>query len=159
MDTKLIFKETELIHNRIQEAQTVIDEQRGKQLEIRELCSHEIIFKYNDNRPRKQVIDGRYVCPACGKTIQCIKKQQLNETVFKDSRVIPLTHLSLMGTKEVYASIRQEVMENLDWYYNPQIPKSILERKMEEVLKGQDYHYIPPEKIFVKLKEEEPSNP
>ena len=47
MDTKLIFQETELIHNRIQEAQTVIDEQRGKQLEIRELCSHEIIFSFS----------------------------------------------------------------------------------------------------------------
>ena len=88
------------------------------------ICPHEIVFKYTDDHPRKTATDGSYFCPACGKTIRCYHKEQLSETPFNNSRIIPLTDLSLFGTSEVHHIIRNEVYNNMELYYNKDIPGS-----------------------------------
>ena len=148
MDTKKIFEETGKIGNEIHKLRGKIEDLNIKYLAITELCSHEIVFKYNDNHSRK--IDGNYFCPACGKTIKCFGKDQIYDTQFKDSRIIPLSNLSLLGTPENHRIIRNEVYDNMGIYYDPIIPIQELSSKMENLLKDMQYEYEDPAKVFIK---------
>ena len=96
------------------------------------------------------VVYGKYYCPACGKTIMCYKNGQIKETDFKDSRVIPLTNLSLVGTPQLHNTIRNEVLDNMDFYYDYIIPDEELSSRMEEVLKNMQDDYQTPQYVLRK---------
>jgi len=112
-------------------------------------CPHELVIKYNDNQPRKMVIDGHYFCPACGKNIECIAKYQYLSTEFKDSRIIDLNSLSLVGTTEVLKKIREEVINNRDFYYKCKDSIEIKNR-MEDSLFDYQHDYKKDKKRFFK---------
>ena len=150
METRKIFEETGKIGNEIGRLREKIEDLNIKYLEMTELCLHEIVFKYNDNHPRKMVIDGTYFCPACGKAIKCFGIDQIYDTPFKDSRIIPLSNLSLLGTPEVHRMMRNEVYENMDTYYDSIVSIQELSSKMEDILKYKQYEYENPEKVFKK---------
>lgn len=136
------------------------DERRGLQqqlnqletdeLVVRELCPHEIVFKYTDNHPRKMNIDGTYYCPACGKTISAVNKVDIKDSAFKKSRIIPLTNLSLLGTQEVHNTIKEEVLKNLEEYYDPVVPVEELSYIMESLLKDKQSDFLQKDKVFKK---------
>lgn len=152
MESKEIFEETGRIGNEIGKYRRKIETLNKEYLELTELCPHEIVFKYMDNHPRKMMIDGTYFCPACGKIITCTNKDQINESPFKDSRVIPLINLSLLGTPGVHYMIRNEVYDNFDVYYDPNVSTLDLANKMEDVLKDYQYEYQSNDKVFQKTK-------
>ena len=152
METRKIFEETGKIGNEIGRLREKIEDLNTKYLEMTELCLHEIVFKYNDNHPRKMMIDGTYFCPACGKAIRCFGMNQIYDTPFKDSRIIPLTNLSLLGTPEVHRMMRNEVYDNMDTYYDPIVSIQELSLKMEDVLKENQYEYESPAKVFKKTR-------
>ena len=141
MDTKKVFEETGRLGNEIHRLGKQLEKVNMQCLEMMEICPHEIVFKYSDNYPRMLIIDGTYFCPACGKSIRCIKPEQLQESSFKDSRVIPLTNLSLFGTSEVHHSIRNEVYQNMELYYNPELNIEELSCRMEKLLKDKEQRY------------------
>jgi len=118
MDTRKVIEETGKLGNEIYRLRKQLEKVNKQCLEMMEICPHEIVFKYNDNHPRMLMIDRTYFCPECGKSIKCIKSDQLKETPFKESQIIPLTNLSLFGTSDVYHAIRNEVYENMDLYYD-----------------------------------------
>ncbi len=141
MNTKKVFEETGKLGNEINRLSKQVENINKKFLELMEICPHEIVFKYMDNFPKMLMVDGNYFCPACGKTITLIKKNQFQQSEFKDSRVIPLTNLSLLGTNEVFHTIRNEVYSNMELYYNPEIDTDKLSDKMEELLKDKEKRY------------------
>ena len=61
--------------------------------------------------------------------------EQLQELIFKDSRIISLTNLSLFGTSEVRHFTRNVVYQNMELYYNPELDIEELSNRMEEILK------------------------
>ena len=152
METRKIFEETGKIGNEIGRLREKIEDLNIKYLEVTELCPHEIVFKYNDNHPRKMMIDGTYFCPACGKTIRCFGIDQIYDTPFKDSRIILLSNLSLLGTPEVHRIMRNEVYDNMDTYYDPIVSIQELSLKMEDVLKENQYEYESSAKVFKKTR-------
>ena len=115
-------------------------------------CPHEILFKYTDNNFQNKDVVDIYFCPACEKTIT-IEHCRANELrwMLEYSRVIPLTNLSLLGTPEVHRMIRNEVYENLDYYYNADIPIEELSSKMEEKLVKLQTQYEEPTKKLKKI--------
>ena len=144
MNTKDIFDKMTILDKeskRIQELKNNLDK---KYQELINNCSHDIVFKYTDDYPRKMKFDGTYLCPACGKTIKCINKDQLKKTSFKDSRVVPLINLSLICSKEIYKTIREEVQDNMDLYYDYIIPTEELSSKMENKLIEKENNYESP---------------
>lgn len=141
MDTKKVFEETGKLENKINRIREQQEEVNKQCLEMMKICPHEIVFKYVDNHPRMLMIDGTYFCPACGKTIKCIHPEQIKESSFKDSRVIPLTNLSLFGTSEVHRIIRNEVYQNMELYYNSASVVEELSDRMEELLKDKEQRY------------------
>ena len=152
METRKIFEETRKIEKEIGILREKIENLNIKYLEMTELCHHEIVFKYNDNHPRKMMIDGTYFCPACGKTIRCFGIDQIYDTPFKDSRIILLSNLSLLGTPEVHRIMRNEVYDNMDTYYDSIVSAQELSSKMENILKDKQYEYENPEKVLKKTR-------
>lgn len=151
MKTKEVFEEKDKLEEEINKVQELLNRLNNKSNEITKLCQHEIVFKYKDNYPRKMAFDGNYFCPACGITIKCFNKEQIKESIFNNSRIIPITHLSLFGTKEVYKAIKKEVYDNYDLYYDYIIPEEELSYKMEEELRDKQLTYEGPEISIKKL--------
>ena len=141
METKKIFEETAKLHKEINRLNKKIKKYQLQCLKMRNLCPHEIVFKYSDNYPRKMMKDGSYFCPACGKNITFVHQDQLKNSVFKNSKVIPLTDLSLLATDMLYYTIREEVYLNRAFYYNSDISIEELSKKMITILKNQECDY------------------
>ena len=141
MDTKEIFEKNLELENRINYLDEQLREVNEKRFEIMRKRLHEIVFKYTDNYPKMLMVEGNYFCPACGKIIKCMKQKELKKSDFKDSRIIPLTDLSLFGTCTVHQIIRDEVYWNMKLYYNSKIDVSILSSRMEELLKKEEKVY------------------
>ena len=141
METKKVFEETGKLGYEIHKLGKQLEKVNIQCFKMMELCPHEIVFKYTDKQSKMLSIDGKYFCPACGYTIKCIQKEQIKKSEFKDSRIIPLTNLSLLGTSEDYHSIRNEVYQNMELYYNPEIDIETLSNKMEEILKNKEMRY------------------
>lgn len=143
METKKIFEETGRIGNNIKRIHQILDMLNYRCLEIMDLCPHEIVFKYQDNYSRKMPVDGNYFCPACGKTIRCLSNDDVLKTDFRASKIIPITNLSLVGNKETYYMIRNEVYNNMELYYNKTTNIQELSSRMEEILQEQeiDHNY------------------
>ena len=152
MNTKEVFEETGRLGNELNKEREKIMQINRRILMVADKCHHEIVFKYTDDHPRKISVDESYFCPACGKTIKCYKKNQINETVFKESRIIPLTNLSLVGSSEVYQNIRLEVYYNIDYYYDKTISTEELSLCMEKKLVDLQTKYERPEKALKKQK-------
>ncbi len=148
MNSKEVFIETGKIGNEISTLHKRIDVLNARCVQIMEICPHDIVFKYKNNHPRKMPYDGDYFCCACGSTIRCYHTGDIRNTAFKDSRVIPLTNLSLFGSHELYRTIRNHVFDNFDKYYNKSTPINELEEDMEEVLKPLEDSYENPVKVL-----------
>ena len=138
MDTRKIFEETGRLGNEINRLGKQLDKLNKQCFEMMEACPHEIVFKYIDDHPRMLSIDGRYFCPACGKTVKCMKSKDIQNSSFKNSKVVPLTNLSLIGTSELYHTIRNEVYQNIEFYYSQDKPIEELSIRMEDVVKDQE---------------------
>ena len=118
-----------------------MDRLNSRCLEIMELCPHEIVIKYSDNHPRKLIVGGNYYCPICGKSIGTNNSEYFSKSAFKNSRVIDLKNISLMGNSETLHNIKKEVIGNMDLYYNSNATDEELANRLEEALKDNIYDY------------------
>lgn len=161
MTTKEIFEKTNGndIEQMFKDSMTaLVNDDMEKATQIQQIlmittkCPHEILFKYTDNNFQNKDVVDIYFCPACEKTFT-IEHCRANELrwMLEYSRVIPLTNLSLLGTPEVHRMIRNEVYENLDYYYNADIPIEELSSKMEEKLVKLQTQYEEPTKKLKKI--------
>lgn len=141
MKTEEVFAETGRIGNEVIKIKKYLEKLNKRSKKIMDICPHEIVFKYNDNHPRKMMVDGNYFCPACGKTIRCIHSNDIKKSDFKKSRIIPLLDLSLVASKETYFKIREEVYYNMDYYYNPEVDVEDQSYKMEKELEDLQSDY------------------
>ena len=151
MNTEEIFTETGRLGNKIKEHHRALDLINERCFKLMDICPHELVFKYNDKKPRKMIMDGYYFCPACGRTIQLINKEDIKISPYKNSRIINLSNLSLTGIKETYSKIRHEVYYNMDFYYNNETTDYEIQDKMEKVLKDKEKENKP--KSFVLKKD------
>lgn len=117
--------------------------------ELMELCNHEVVFQYHDNHPRKMILLGTCYCPACGKKLAITAETPIQETPFKDSRIIVLKNISLLGTEKTLRVLREEVKSNMDIYYSPNSNLEELSSRMEGLLQKQEYDYDK-EKTYIK---------
>lgn len=147
-----IFIKTKELENELLIEQTRLEKINEKLSKLMETCPHELVFKYNDNHPRKRVIDGHYFCPACGKIIICFNSNQLNETDFKNSRVISLMDISIQGTKRTLNIIKKEVSKNLNLYYHSNVDDSVLALLMKHKLEKEEYDYYSSKEFIKKSK-------
>ena len=95
MNLRQYYEETTKQENELIETRKRLEEQTTAYNELRGICTHSIIFKFKDNYPTDRPIDGNYFCPACRLVIECASKEQLKNTKYRESRVIPLLNLSL----------------------------------------------------------------
>ena len=124
-----VFKEREKIDSKKLELLEEMKVLNQRQNRLFENCQHEIIFQYHDDFPKKMENRKTYFCPACG-----LIHDSIDVSAFQNSRIIPLSNLSLVGTIEVLQVLRNEVFQNFDFYYNSGIRTELLSQKMEEIL-------------------------
>ncbi len=149
METKKVFEETEKLDNKLKELNKERKEINLGFAKMIEVCPHEIVFKFNDNSSRKMLID-KYFCPACGKALQITRENIIENTPFKESKVIPLNNLSLLGTNEDYQTIRNEVLSNFDMYYDPNANIEELSKRIEELLTETQYNFLSEKRLLKK---------
>lgn len=150
MELRKYFDETANIENELTEARKKYEELIDKYHTVRKLCTHDIVFKFVDNQPRLAPVEGNYFCPACNLVIQFAEKGQIENSKYKNSRIISLPNLSLRNGKNLHKAIRQEVYENLELYYSKKIDEDFLSKKMEEVLITQQIDYSEKNKVLKK---------
>ena len=150
MNIKNYFDETTKVENELIEANKKLEQISSTYHDLRGICTHRIIFKYKTNFPRENQIDGDYYCPACRLVIECARPEHLTQTKFRESRVIPLLNLSLRNGRNVQDAIREEVYNNLELYYNPDVPIDELSTKMEGILQEHHYDCLSPSKVYKK---------
>lgn len=93
-------------------------------------CEHEIAVKYTDGLPRLQLVQYCY-CPACRKKVR-ILNGNLGEFVY--SSMIDLTMIDLLDDDELLDHIRNEVVDNYDFYYDKDISLQEKKSKMLETM-------------------------
>lgn len=150
MNLKQYFDETTKAENELIETRQKLEQQITAYHDMRGICTHNIIFKYKDNYPREEKPDINHYCPACRLVITCKDPKQIAQTKFRASRVIPLLNLSLRNGRNVHDAIRNEVYDNLDFYYNPEVPVEELSKKMEDAVADQHFDYLNPNKVLKK---------
>ena len=143
MDNKEIYNNLINLEEEIDNCNEDLKGLYQKRIELMNSCNHYIVFKYRDNRPSKLRIDGNYYCPICGKIIELFNKDDIKKSIFKDSRVIPLPHLSLISNNETLSTIRENVISNMDFYYNLENNTKDLSNKMEQALEKYKYTATP----------------
>ena len=150
MDLKKYYDETSRITNEMKQTREKLDGLIDEYSEIRKICTHDIVFKYKDNYPSQDKIDGNYFCPACKLVIECAEKGQIEQTKFGRARIIPLLNLSLRNGNNVQNAIREEVYSNLDMYYNSKVSTEALSSKMEDAIAEHHFDYLNPNKVLRK---------
>lgn len=150
MNLRQYYEETTKQENELIETRKRLEEQITAYHELRGICTHSIIFKFKDNYPTERSIDGNYFCPACRLVIECASKEQLKNTKYRESRVIPLLNLSLRNGRVVHDAIREEVFKNLDLYYDPEVSIEELSAKMEDAIAEHHFDYLNPNKVLRK---------
>ena len=145
MNTIQIFEQRKEMEKEKEKLNKKIESINLKIIELTRICTHELVFKYNDNHPRKKIIYGHIYCPACGKNIEIFSKNQNQE--FDNSKIIDLTNISLINDIETLKKIKEEVLNNYDFYYKCK-DNNELRSKMENVLEKYKYDYNKRLKIF-----------
>jgi hypothetical protein len=151
MKTEEIFEKINKLEHEISELQDEIEIKENQTCMVMDSCPHEIVFKYRDDHPRIHSLDGQYYCPACQKVIMCYEYAKFEDSTFKNSRVIPLTNLSLLGTKEVCDVMREDVINNMELYYDSNVSTEELSYRMEELLKDKQSIYGSHENVLRRL--------
>ena len=141
--TKDIFAQSEQLQEKKWELEKLKRAIKQQQAEMEYACPHEIVFKFNNNRPRKKPIDGYYYCPACGKKLLFYTAEAFQYSVFKESQVIPL-NLSLNNDEETLNAISWEVSKNADLYYSSILTTEEMSARMEAKIADEEYDYNKP---------------
>ena len=106
-------------------------------------CPHELVFKYNNHRPKINEIDGNYFCPMCKKSIGTHSAEYFYESSFRNSRIIKLDNIFLEGNSNTLSKVRNEVLNNFEFYYDSSCTDEELADRMESTLSGiKETYYI-----------------
>ncbi len=105
-------------------------------------CPHELVFKYHTSHSKINSVDANYYCPMCKKSIGTNSADFFNKSSFKDSRIIEL-HSQIDANYGNLSKIRQEVLDNYDFYYDSSCTNEELAERMESTLKGvKEAYYV-----------------
>ena len=112
---------------------------------LEHICEHEVLVKWLVGLNKASTLVAEYYCPACGmKKNMCYSRE--NEIFFK-SQIIYLTNINLIDDLETLHQIREEIINNYDFYYDENISEKEKAFKLYDKIK--DYEYF--EDIGLKL--------
>lgn len=97
-------------------------------------CQHDVIFKISDHHLYSVGIIETCYCPICGKTEEIHNGREIEKTQFRKSIVVDLTKLQVANVEKALNLIHDEVVQNINFYYNEENEKDTLESKMYDVI-------------------------
>ena len=103
---------------------------------LQEQCSHNIVFRFDDGKLYRVGKIYLCYCPSCAKKENIYAFNELENTCFKNSKVIDLSELNIDNYSRIFEMIQEEVFEHPDYYYNEEIP---VEQLSETICKMINY--------------------
>ena len=92
-----------------------------KENKLMKKCSHQLVFKWNDNGVHKVGNIYKCFCPVCTKTIDIIPNSDIysiEKSVFKRSKVVEINSTKSAEEFNYYKFVEDEVLSNMEYYYN-----------------------------------------
>ena len=92
-----------------------------KENNLMKKCSHQLVFKWNDNEVHKVGNIYKCFCPVCTKTIDIIPNfdiYSIEKSVFKRSKVVEIKSDKSEYEFNYYRFVEDEVLSNMEYYYN-----------------------------------------
>lgn len=93
-------------------------------------CSHNIVLELDDQKPHKVGKITTCFCPACGKSEDIYRGHKIENSSFKNSKLIDLTKISIYEFINNSLTIIEHIFNNYEKYYN----KDIIESEIAESL-------------------------
>ncbi len=122
MVTESVFRRREELENEYKKLNEQLVELITEEEALQERCQHSLVVFLNDDSPRRNPIAGTCFCPACTKTLQIIKEEHLEKSIFGKSDILDIRELSLLPNRETLKAIRDEVYDKYEIYYNMSLP-------------------------------------
>ena len=94
---------------------------RWREHKLKKKCSHELVFKWNDNEVHKVGNIYKCFCPVCTKTIDIIPNSDIysiEKSIFKRSKVVEIKSDKSDNEFNYYRFVEDEVLSNMEYYYN-----------------------------------------
>lgn len=113
-----IIEEKKRIHEKRIQLRNEQKKLNKEEIKLQSDCSHELVFKFNNNEIYK--IGNVYTCfcPICSKMQEIHNYKKLEDTVFKRSNIIEVNSHKSAYEFDYIDFIEEEVLSNIDYYYN-----------------------------------------
>ena len=120
--------------------QRSLDELKTRRIKLQEICNHQIVLKFDDKKPHKVGPIYTCVCPICDK-VKKFYADKIEESEFKDSKVIDLTKLDFKESIKIYDKIVEYIMENYNDFYENSIDSNVLRDSIYKFILEKEYVY------------------
>ncbi|MBQ8892399.1 MAG: hypothetical protein IJ068_06030 [Bacilli bacterium] len=115
-------------------------ELKQRRLNLQNMCNHSLVLKFTDKKPHKVGPIYTCACPICDKTIKLYGDKKIEESEFKNSRLIDLTNFNIGGSLK-YDSIVNFIMENYDDFYKSDLNINLLSDSIHKFIEEKEYIY------------------
>ncbi|MBR4262500.1 MAG: hypothetical protein IKQ35_03970 [Bacilli bacterium] len=99
---------------------------------LQEHCNHEIVFMFGDSTPHKIGEVNCCFCPTCNKIEIIHQANGINNTSFRDSRVIDMHEVDYF--EKPFSIVSEELFTNYDGYLRKSDDE--VKKRMIEVIRG-----------------------
>ena len=125
------------IENNMQKS---IDELKMRIIKLQDMCTHQIVLKFDDKKPHKVGCIYTCVCPICD-NVKKFYADKIEESEFKNSKIIDLTKLDFKEAVKIYDKIVEYIMENYNDFYESNIDSNLLRDAIYKFIDEKEYVY------------------
>ena len=115
-----------------------INELKQRRLNLQNICKHNIVLKFDDKMPHKVGTIYTCTCPICDKVASFYLDRKIEESEFKNSKLIDLTKLDGEEACKLYNLIVNYILENYSYFYESDTNSFELEKSIYQFLKKED---------------------
>lgn len=85
---------------------------------LKNKCNHSLVLIFDDHKPHKIGKIYHCFCPACSKFEHVYNKLRLENSSFKNSKIIDLSDIPMMNFNNYINQIIHYIFENYNYFYN-----------------------------------------
>ncbi len=113
---EIYYKRIQIMHKK-QFLNEQINKLNNNLINLQKQCSHKLVLVFDNTVSPTIGKISQYFCPACGKTEYIHVNVGLNNSSFKDSKIINLSSLSKNCFNEHFYPILNYIFNNYDYFY------------------------------------------
>ena len=115
---------------------------KEERIRLQDKCPHTIIIEASNHKPRKLGPIHTCFCPICERIERIHITHEIDETDFVDSKIINLTRINYEDYKHFFTNVKNEMLQNYDYYYNEEINSEELAQSIiKRISPVKKYHF------------------